>query len=191
MGAVLDQSMRQSMEMKLTDCKSRENTLLRLLEYYVLEVTARSAANFHEKIRQIISFHLALQANEVFDECIELDVSYFGGVPKSKRGRGATGKVAVFGILKRGGKVYAVVVEDTESSTLMPVIMRKIAPAALSIQIHIRVTMRWISMVFTIHLAKGKNHINAIENCWNQAKRPLRKYNVIHTDSFPLFFERA
>jgi len=44
----------------------------------VLEVTARSTANlldihpntaalFYKKIRQIISFHLALQASEVFD----------------------------------------------------------------------------------------------------------------------------
>jgi hypothetical protein len=31
----------------------------------------------HKKIRQIISFHLALQASEVFDGCIELDESYF------------------------------------------------------------------------------------------------------------------
>jgi transposase len=40
-------------------------------------------------------------------------------------------KVAVFGILKRGGKVYTVVVEDTKSSTLMPVITRKIAPDSI------------------------------------------------------------
>ena len=130
------------MKIKLTNCKLKKNTQLGLLEYYVLEVTARSAANlldihtntaglFYKKIRQIISFHLALQASEVFDGCIELDESYFGGVRKGKRGRGAAGKVAVFGILKRGGKVYTVVVEDTKSSTLMPVITRKIAPDSI------------------------------------------------------------
>ena len=31
---------------------------------------------------------------------IEVDESYFGGVRKGKRGRGAAGKVAVFGVLK-------------------------------------------------------------------------------------------
>lgn len=108
----------------------------------MLEVTARSAANlldihpnlaalFYKKIRQIISFHLALLASEVFDGCIELDESYAGGVRKGKRGRGAAGKVAVFGILKRGGKVYTVVVEDTKSSTLMPVLTRKIASVSI------------------------------------------------------------
>ena len=34
-------------------------------------------------------------------------------------------KVAVFGILKRQGKVYTVVVEDTKINTLTPVIKRK------------------------------------------------------------------
>ena len=37
---------------------------------------------------------------------IEVDESYFGGHRKGKRGRGAAGKVPVFGLLKRGGKVY-------------------------------------------------------------------------------------
>ena len=37
---------------------------------------------------------------------IEVDESYFGGKRKSKRGRGATGKIPEFGLLKCGGKVY-------------------------------------------------------------------------------------
>jgi len=51
---------------------------------------------------------------------IEVDESYFGGVRKGKRVRGATGKVAVFGILKRGGKVYTQIVLDTKTDSLMP-----------------------------------------------------------------------
>ena len=65
------------------------------------------------------------EADEIFSGLIELDESYFGGVRKGKRGRGAAGKVAVFGILKRQGKVYTVVVEDTKINTLLPVIKRK------------------------------------------------------------------
>jgi transposase len=41
------------------------------------------------------------------------------------------------------------------------------------------------------HFAKGKNHINGIENFWNQAKRVLRNYDGIHTDSLPLFKKRV
>jgi len=37
---------------------------------------------------------------------VEVDEGYFGGRRKGKRGRGAAGKVPVFGLLKRGGRVY-------------------------------------------------------------------------------------
>jgi len=80
----------------------------------VLEVTARSAADvldiqsntailFYQKIRKVIEWNLAQESTHMFDGCIELDESYFGGVRKGKRGRGAAGKGVVFGILKRQG----------------------------------------------------------------------------------------
>ena len=43
-------------------------------------------------------------------------------------GRGAAGKVVVFGILKRRDKVYTLVVENVQTETLLPVIKRKIKP---------------------------------------------------------------
>ena len=46
---------------------------------------------------------------------IEADESYFGGVRKGKRGRGAEGKVAVFGLLKRGGKVYTAIIPKCQN----------------------------------------------------------------------------
>src|SRR5665811_2193028 len=118
--------------MKITHCKLLRKQQLRLLEFFVLEVTARSAADildiqpntamlFYRKIRQVISHHVELQATEIFDGAVELDESYFGGAHKGKRGRGAAGKVVVFGILKRGGKVFTKVVANTKSETLIPV----------------------------------------------------------------------
>ena len=184
--------------MKLTHCKLSKNTQRKLLEYFVLEVTARSAADllgiqpnsaalFYRKIRTIIAYHLELEADEVFEGHVELDESYFGGARKGKRDRGAAGKTAVFGILKRGGKVYTKVVVDTKASTLMPIITSKIAPDsvvytdcyrsynALDVSgfYHERINH---SRLF----ATGKNHINGVENFWNQAKRVLRKYNRIN-----------
>lgn len=125
--------------MKITHCKLSKSTQKKLLQFFVLEVTARAAANilgiqpnsamlFYRKVRQVIAYHLELQADEVFDGSVEWDESYFGRQRKGKRGRGAVGKVAVFGILKRYGKVYTVVVEDTKQTTLLPVIKRKIMP---------------------------------------------------------------
>ena len=78
----------------------------------------------YRKIREVISYCLSLEADAVFDGAVELDESYFGGHRKGKRGRGAAGKVAVFGILKRGGKVYTVVVENAKRENLLPVITK-------------------------------------------------------------------
>ncbi len=114
--------------MKITRCKLSKNVQRKLLEYFVLEVTARSAADllgvnpnssalFYWKIRQIIAWHLAQEANEILDGPVELDESYFGGKRKGKRGRGAAGKVVVFGILKRRDKVYTLVVEHVKTET--------------------------------------------------------------------------
>ena len=105
----------------------------------MLEVTARSAADllgiqansaalFYRKLREVIAYHLEQEAHEIFEGVVELDESYFGGARKGKRGRGAAGKVVVFGILKWGGKVFTKVVNDTQGVTLMPLITRKVAP---------------------------------------------------------------
>ena len=79
----------------------------------------------------VIIHHLALAADEVFEGSVELDESYFGGQRKGRRGRGAAGKVVVFGILKRNGRVYTVVVDNAKSETLLPVIKKKIMPDSI------------------------------------------------------------
>ncbi|ETA83820.1 hypothetical protein HMPREF1177_01012 [Eikenella corrodens CC92I] len=49
----------------------------------------------------------------MFDGEVEADESYFGGCRKGKRGRGVAGKMVVFGLLKRNGKVYTITVANT------------------------------------------------------------------------------
>lgn len=39
--------------------------------------------------------------------------------------------------------------------------------------------------------AIGRNHINGIENFWNQAKRVLRKYNGVPKKNFNLFLKEC
>ncbi|EYE72252.1 IS1016C2 transposase, family IS1595 [Glaesserella parasuis str. Nagasaki] len=193
--------------MKITHCKLKKSIQKKLLEFFVLEVTARSAADllgiqpnsailFYRKIREVISNHLALEADEVFDGQIELDESYFGGPRKGKRGRGAAGKVAVLGILKRQGKVFTVVVNDTKTTTLMPVIARKIKPDswvytdtyrsydALDVSEfhHERINH---SELFAVK----QNHINDIEKFWKSSQRILGNIMGL-TRKFPLYLGR-
>ena len=55
---------------------------------------------------------------------VEVDESYFGGRRKGRRGRGAGGKIPVFGLLKRGGKVYTKIIPNSSSANLMPIMER-------------------------------------------------------------------
>ncbi len=141
-------------------------------------------------------YHLDQDAIEVFEGQIELDESYFGGVRKGKRGRGAVGKVAVFGMLKRGGKVYVKIVPDTKTATLLPIITRKIAPDSIVYTDSYRSYNALDVSDFSHHrinhsekFVEDKNHINGVENFWNQAKRVLRKYNGIDRNAFILFIK--
>lgn len=84
---------------------------------------------FLQKTEQI-ALH---QQNRIQQFCgkIELDESYFVGVRKGKCGRGASGKMPVFGILKQGGKVYTEMIENTQKEALIPIIRAGIKPASL------------------------------------------------------------
>lgn len=198
------------MSMAIIRCKLSRKTQEELLRFFVAEVTARTAAEltginrrtailFYHKIREVIAARLELQAEEVFEGEIELDESYFGGTRKGKRGRGAAGKVIVFGILKREGKVYTKVIQDTKTDTLMPIICRKIVPDSVVYTDSYRSYNALDVSGFhhhrinhSTHFSEQKtNHINGIENFWNQAKRVLRKYNGIPKQNFHLFIKEC
>ena len=88
----------------------------------------KKAAFFFLRLREIIVYELEAESDAMFAGEIEVDESYFGGKRKGKRGRGAAGKIPVFGLLQRGGKVYAKIIPDAASATLMPIIQRKVIP---------------------------------------------------------------
>ena len=194
--------------MGIKRCKLSKKIQLRLLEYFVLEVTARSAADvlglqantaalFYRKVRELIAEHAAAD-EELLGGEVEADESYFGGVRKGKRGRGSAGKVPVFGLLKRGGRVFVLPVPNAKSDTLMPIIRRKIKPDSIVYTDTFRsynvldVSEFKHYRINHSHLfAKQKNHINGIENFWNQAKRVLRKYNGIPRKNFFLFLKEC
>ena len=80
-------------------------------------VNRKTAAYYFHRPREIICYHLELEADRVTGGGIEVDASYFGGRRKGRRGRGAAGKVPVFGLLKRGGRVYTKIIPDARPDT--------------------------------------------------------------------------
>ena len=194
--------------MRLKHSKLSEKQTLRLCEHFVAGTPARTAAElvrvnkntaalFYHRLREIVAARIE-DESPVQGE-IEVDESYFGGRRKGKRGRGAAGKVAVFGILKRGGRVYTKMIPNASRTTLMPIIKAKIKPDSIvytdtfvtydSLDVsgfrHHRINHR------KAFAATGGNHINGIENFWNQTKRHLRRYNGIPKHHFHLFLKEC
>jgi transposase len=181
----------------------------RLIEHFVSGTTARcaaalvgvnfkTAAYYYHRLRDRIRHHMDQAAQDAFSGEVEVDESYFGGVRKGKRGRGAAGKVPVFGLLKRGGKVYTQIIPDAKSTTLVPIIEQKVIPDSIVYSDCWRgyntLDVTDFKHYHINHLklfASKKNHINGIENFWNQAKRHMRKFNGIPKQHFELFLKEC
>ena len=97
------------------------------------DLTATQAADICGMNRNTANRYYGLLRRAILSESIrearreigeyELDESYFGARRVcGKRGRRAAGKTPVFGLLKRGEKVYVTVVQDCSRESLMPVI---------------------------------------------------------------------
>jgi transposase len=180
-----------------------------LLVQFVAGVPARTAADlvgvsrntsilYFQKLRELIAAKLE-EDSPFFSGKIEVDESYFGGYRKGKHGRGASGKVPVFGLLKRGGRVYTVMIPDTKRATLMPIIQKKITPDSVvytdSYAVYDVLDVSGFHHYRIDHsdafVRQRHNHINGIENFWAQAKRHLRRYNGIPKANFHLFLKEC
>ncbi len=194
--------------MALSRCRISRNQQLKLLNLFVAQATARTAADLVDIHRNsaVLYYHklrllIAEKMGEVEPELavFECDESYFGGARKGKRGRGAAGKVCVFGILKRGGRVYALPVADATSQTLLTALKTRVQAdsvvytdslASYNILDIAGFKHRRVNHSKTFVNKRG-NHINGIENFWNQSKRVLRKYNGVPRKHFFLFLKEC
>ena len=179
----------------------------RLIELFIAGATARTASALVGINKTTASYYFLRLRQLIYDSCehlemfsgeIEADESYFGGTRKGKRGRGAAGKVPVFGLLKRNGKVYTVVIADAKSKTLLPLIQEKVCPDSIvytdSFKSYNALDVSEFKHFRINHselFADAANHINGIENFWNQAKRHLRKFNGVPKEHFHLFLKEC
>ena len=178
----------------------------KLIDLFVAGATARAAAEltgvnrntgrvFYQRLRQLIASQLP--SSELCGE-VEADESYFGGVGKGKRGRGAAGKVAVFGLLKRGGKVYTVIIPNARTETILPIIQEKVRPDSIVYTDAFKAynaldvsCFHPLRINHSLRFADQGHHINGIENFWNPAKRHLRRFNRIKPEHFYWFLKEC
>jgi transposase len=131
---------------------------------------------------------------------VEIDESYFGPRRvRGKRGRGASGKIPVIGLLKRNGTVYSKPIKNATRAQLMPVIRGKVLEGST---IH---TDGWTSYDALIlngykhkrvfhsrdEFVRGKSHVNGIESFWSFTKRRLAKFNGVKKKYFLLHLKES
>ncbi|EOC23705.1 putative transposase [Neisseria meningitidis 2001072] len=194
--------------MKITHCKLKKKVQKELLRFFVLEVTARSAADIlgiHPNSADCSTVKSARLSTIIWPW---LPMRFLRALSSRTKAISADGvKADVVAVRRKSGcfrhsetqrRVYTVVVDNAKSETLLPVIKKKIMPDSIvytnslsscdkldvSGFIHYRIN-------HSKEFADRQNHINGIENFWNQAKRVLRKYNGIDRKSFPLFLKEC
>jgi len=148
-----------------------------------------------QKIRCAILAH-APDAEQLLDGEIELDESYFGGRRKGNRGRGAAGKVPVFGILERNGKVMVTVVPNVTAETLIELTVKTVRRGSIVYTDKFRsydslmfCGYRHLKIDHSKRFTSGKVYINGLEGFWSWAKERLIKHHGVSKENFPLYLK--
>jgi transposase-like protein len=190
---------------KLSEAKFRQ-----LVRYFVHDLDAQTIASLIQLNRNTVNRYLNHIRKRIAEFCeqhspfkgeIEVDESYFGGKRiKGKRGRGAYKKTPVFGILKRGGKVYTEIVPDCAKATLQGIIRGRVDPDSV---IHSDGWRGYNGLVdlgykkhYRVHhgvdeFVSRKSHINGIESFWSYSKRRLAKFHGIANTTFNLHLKEC
>ena len=187
-----------------------EKKFLEILKEFCLDSSASETAHRLSISRKTVNelfmlfreriFLLTLKNNkEKIGDEVEIDESYFGAKRiRGKRGRGALGKIPVFGILKRGEEVHVTIVKNCSKESLLPIIKGKILEGT---RVYSDGWTPYDGLVYNYdhyrvyhsknEFARGKNHINGIESFWSWAKRRMSKFNGIHRKYFHLHLKEC
>ncbi len=151
---------------------------------------------FRERIAELCEAESPFENGE-----IELDESYFGARRvRGLRGRGARGKTPVFGMLKRGDRVYTQIVKHCSIQELMPIIRGKADTGAVIYSDGFRTYDGLVNYGYKKHFrvqhgenefADGRNHINGIENFWGRCKVRLTRFRGVHKHTFYLHIKEC
>jgi len=190
---------------KISEAKFRQ-----LLRYFVYDFEAKTVASLTGLNRNTVNRYLTLIRTRIAEYCeqqspvqgeIEVDESYIGGKRiKGKRGRGAYRKTPVFGIFKRGGKVYTEVVPDCAKATLQAIIRGRVDPDSVIHSDGWRGYNGLVDLGYKKHyrvnhgadqFVDRKCHINGIESFWAYAKGRLSKFHGISDSTFYLHLKEC
>ena len=189
---------------KISEAKTRQLIRLFSLDLDAGQIAAIAGLNRNTVNRYLVAIRERIaqfceQASPVSGQ-VEVDESYFGGKHSGKRGRGAGGKVIVFGLFKRNGKVYTQIVPDVKAKTLQGIIRGRVSIDSV---IH---SDKWagydglVDVGYEKHFrvdhgkgeyVKGNTHINGIEGFWGYSKSRLARFRGIPKSHFYLHLKEC
>jgi len=147
-----------------------------------LGVTYKTAWRIFKEVRKLMSEDVNPLAGKV-----EVDETYIGGKHPGRRGRGASGKAVVMGMVERGGKAITKVVPDVKAKTLLPMIEAQVAKEGKTIIYtdelgsYNQVEKLGYAHEIVQHAAKqyvsGIAHVNTMESLWSTIKRGIDGVN--------------
>ncbi|MBA7542104.1 hypothetical protein ES705_34423 [subsurface metagenome] len=179
---------------------------LRIIKLFELELSTRKIANqlglayntaykVVHTIRKAILVHSHGFQSWLGGE-VELDESYFGGRRKGRRGRGAAGKVPVFGILERKGQVFVEVIPNVKAKTVLNLTVKKVRRGSIvytdKFQIYDALMFcgyRHLKIDHGKHFSQGRVYINGLEGFWSWAKERLIKHHGVAPRTFPYYLK--
>lgn len=171
------------------------------LELSVLKISEQIQLSYNTAYRAIQTIRYAIlahaeDAQDLLGGEIELDESYFGGRRKGNRGRGAAGKVPVFGILERNGQVRVTTVKDVSATTLVGLTVKTVRRGSIIYTDKFRsynslmcCGYRHLKVDHNKRFSSGKVYINGLEGFWSWAKERLIKHHGISKEKFPLYLK--
>jgi transposase len=171
-------------------------------------VTYKCAWRIFHKIRSMLDEDIMTLLGKV-----ETDEAFFGGKEynkhKSKRiphASGAVGKTAVWGAVEQGGRVFARVVPDVKSGTILPHLRQRILPESVIFSDESNIYDAVQRMGYghrRVHHAanvyvSGDAHTNTIEGFWSLTKNGIRdvyhnvsaKYLQMYLNEYAFRFNR-
>lgn len=179
---------------------------LRVIKLFELEISTRKIARqlgiaYNTAYKAVTTIRMSIlshahDADQLLGGEVELDESYFGGRRKGRRGRGAAGKIPVFGILEREGMVSVQVVPDVKAETLLQRTVKKVRRGSI---VYTDKFSGYDALMFCGYrhmqvdhgksFSRGRVYINGLEGFWSFAKERLMKHHGISPGRFPLYLK--
>lgn len=190
---------------KISEAKFRQ-----LIRYFSVDLDASQITQLIGLNRNSVNRYLRAIRERIAEFCetqspfsgeVEVDESFFGARRiKGKRGRGASNKTIVFGILKRNGKVYTEIVPDCSKATLQAIIRGRVSMESVIYSDGWRGYNGLVDVGYGKHLrvdhgkdefANGHTHVNGIEGFWGFSKTRLARFRGMNKSTFYLHLKEC